>query len=228
MSKQVPASQVLPGTLVPVARALYMGYLQRATVVVGQPAHTPNNITTSRTAPRSANTARPAPHKKIKAPLPSQAAASPQAQQASAWEIEATGWASLPQQTVQRFVDCNTGLLDEFALVFSVRAQFPLHYTVFQQTACHSASEGNAETLFALSKNLTDPNMYPSMLIALTKIRGNKHAYKPAAKPRTSLNATIKSMVKVAPNQLTQIVILNNVAFRISKSIDNVSCNKSL
>ena len=182
MSKQVPASQVLPGTLVPVARALYMGYLQRATVVVGQPAHTPNNITTSRTAPRSANTARPAPHKKIKTSLFSQAAASPQAQQASAWEIEATGWASLPQQTVQRFVDCNTGLLDEFALVFSVRAQFPLHYTVFQQTACHSASEGNAETLFALSKNLTDPNMYPSMLIALTKIRGNKHAYKPAAK----------------------------------------------
>ena len=53
---------------------------------------------------------------------------------------------------------------------------------MFQQTACHTASEGNAETLFALSKNLTDPNMYPSMLIALTKIRGNKHAYKPAAK----------------------------------------------
>ena len=60
-------------------------------------------------------------------------AASPQlqAQQASAWEIEAKGWAyaCLPQQTIQRSVDCNTGLLDELALVFSVRAQFQLQYT---------------------------------------------------------------------------------------------------
>lgn len=49
------------------------------------------------------------------------------------------------------------------------------------QTSCHLAHEGDSESFFSLAKTLTDPNMYASMLRALSKIAANEKVYKPTA-----------------------------------------------
>jgi DNA topoisomerase IA len=84
----------------------------------------------------------------------------------------------MPQATIAAHINTR-GLVDEFALVSALKLTFPLHYIVFMQTSCHLAHEGDSESFFALSKHLTDPNMYASMLRALSKIAANQIVYKP-------------------------------------------------
>lgn len=93
---------------------------------------------------------------------------------------EVNAWDNLPMQLVEEHRDPSTGLVDEFALLFARRHQFPLHYFVFRQCASHLGHEANVEQLFSGAKHLSDPNMLPSFLRNLTKISANKSKYKPS------------------------------------------------
>ena len=46
---------------------------------------------------------------------------------------EAARWASLDKANIRQFKD-DEGIINEFALLYHVQAQFPLHYIVFKQT----------------------------------------------------------------------------------------------
>ena len=39
--------------------------------------------------------------------------------------------------------------MNEFKMMWSLRESFPLHFTVFKQTACHLAHEANVEQVFS-------------------------------------------------------------------------------
>jgi hypothetical protein len=44
------------------------------------------------------------------------------------------------------------GLLNEFKMMWELRKFFPLHFTVFKQTACHLAHEANVEQVFSVTR----------------------------------------------------------------------------
>jgi hypothetical protein len=46
---------------------------------------------------------------------------------------EVKGWEALSKDRCQPFKSPSTGLLDEFALLFALRREFPLHFFVFKQ-----------------------------------------------------------------------------------------------
>ena len=56
---------------------------------------------------------------------------------------------------------------------------FPLHFTVFKQTACHLAHEANVEKVFSRAGLLADPNLLPAHLSTLVMVGFNKKAFKP-------------------------------------------------
>lgn len=82
-------------------------------------------------------------------------------------------WEGMGLQEYEKFMDAD-GLLNEFALMWSVRKSFPLHYIVFKQTACHLAHEAGVEQIFSRAGLLADPNLDPAHLVALVKIGFNK------------------------------------------------------
>lgn len=67
---------------------------------------------------------------------------------------------------------------------YHVRAAFPLHYTVFKQTASHLPHEGNSEQLFSRAGGLSDDNgkMDPARLAVWTAIGVNYSTYRPTDK----------------------------------------------
>ena len=93
---------------------------------------------------------------------------------------EAERWANLDKKTIREFRD-DAGIVNEFALIYHVRKAFPLHYTVFKQTASHLPHEGNSEQLFSRSGALSDDNgkMDPARLAVWTSIGINYSTYKP-------------------------------------------------
>jgi hypothetical protein len=56
------------------------------------------------------------------------------------------------------------GLINEFKMMWALKARFPLHYTFFKQCGAHLAHEGNVENLFSRAGNLSDPNLDPHPL----------------------------------------------------------------
>jgi hypothetical protein len=85
---------------------------------------------------------------------------------------EVDAWKKLPHSLVERHTN-SLGVVDEFAMLSTLRAQFPIHHFVFMQTASHMCHEADCESFFSLCKKITDPNMFPSMLCALSKIAGS-------------------------------------------------------
>jgi hypothetical protein len=96
---------------------------------------------------------------------------------------EAARWASLDKATIRQFKD-DEGIINEFALLYHVQAQFPLHYIVFKQTASHIAHEGNSEQIFSRSGALSDDNgkMDPVRLAVWTSIGINYDTFQPDVK----------------------------------------------
>ena len=82
---------------------------------------------------------------------------------------------------VREFRD-ESGIVNEFALVYHLRQSFPLHYVVFKQTASHLPHEGNSEQLFSRAGGLSDDNgkMDPARLAVWTSIGVNYSTFKPA------------------------------------------------
>ena len=63
--------------------------------------------------------------------------------------------------------------------MWELRESFPLHFTVFKQTACHLAHEANVEQVFSRAGLLADPNLLvPAHLSTLVMVRFNKNAFK--------------------------------------------------
>jgi hypothetical protein len=75
--------------------------------------------------------------------------------------------------------DAEDGLLNEFKMMWELRESFPLHFTVFKQTACHLSHEANVEQVFSRAGLLVDPNLLPSHLSTLVMVGFNKNAFKP-------------------------------------------------
>ena len=94
-------------------------------------------------------------------------------------QAEVNGWLSMPATEIENHRD-NRGWLDEFALMSAVRLKFPIHCCVFKRTTSHYAHEADCESFFALVKSISDPNMFPSMLRMLSKVRANISLHKPS------------------------------------------------
>ena len=89
-------------------------------------------------------------------------------------------WEVLDRSLLKEFMD-EDGLLNEFALLYKLRTSFPLHYTVFRQTAAHLPHEANTEQLFSAAGNLSDNNgkMNPYNLSVWVSIGCNVTVHKP-------------------------------------------------
>ena len=80
-------------------------------------------------------------------------------------------WKTISADTLHAFKDKETGMINEFALMYAKRKQFPLHYFVFRH---------NVEQIFSLGGRLSDPNMIPSYLATLVLIGSNEKLFMPA------------------------------------------------
>ena len=96
--------------------------------------------------------------------------------------IEVERWKAISQETLNAFKDKDTGMLNEFALMWNKRKDFPLHFFIFKQTASHLPHEGNVEQIFSLGGRLSDPNMNPAYLASLVFIGANEKAHMPLVK----------------------------------------------
>ena len=96
---------------------------------------------------------------------------------------EVDRWSKLDKVTIKEFRD-DAGIVNEFALLYKLRGAFPLHYTVFKQTAAHIPHEGNSEQLFSRSGALSDSNgkMDPARLAVWTSIGVNYSTFQPSDK----------------------------------------------
>ena len=74
------------------------------------------------------------------------------------------------------------GLINEFALLYSLRMSFPLHFTLFKQVSSHLCHEANTEQLFLLAGNLSDDNgkMDPYRLSVWVSIAANWKNFQPS------------------------------------------------
>ena len=72
-------------------------------------------------------------------------------------------WEGKDLQEYSQYI-AEDGLLSEFKMMWELRESFPLHFTVFKQTACHLSHEGNVEQVFSSAGLLADPNLLPSHL----------------------------------------------------------------
>ena len=64
-----------------------------------------------------------------------------------------------------KYVVDGDNLLNEFHMMWELREQFPLHFIVFKQTACHLCHEANVEQVFSRAGMLSDPNIDPEFLL---------------------------------------------------------------
>ena len=96
---------------------------------------------------------------------------------------EVDRWSKLDKVTIKEFRD-DAGIVNEFALLYKLRGAFPLHYTVFKQTAAHIPHEGNSEQIFSRSGALSDSNgkMDPARLAVWTFIGVNYSTFQPSDK----------------------------------------------
>ena len=86
----------------------------------------------------------------------------------------------LPDARVDHFRN-DTGILNEFALMYDLKDAFPLHFTVFRQVSAHLPHEANTESIFSLAGNISDEGgrMDPTHLANLVYMMANKKISKP-------------------------------------------------
>ena len=104
-------------------------------------------------------------------------------------------WERLSSDRFSEFVN-DGSLLNEFAMIWELRERFPLHFIVFEQTACNLSHEANVEQVFSRARNLSDPNMDPEYLAHLVMVGVNKKSYKPST--ANVKDTTSSSAAKVA------------------------------
>jgi hypothetical protein len=87
-------------------------------------------------------------------------------------------WEDKDPQEYSQYI-AEDGLLNEFKMMWELRESFPLHFTVFKQTACHQSHEANVEQVFSRAGLLADPNLLPSHLSTLVMVGFNKNTFEP-------------------------------------------------
>jgi hypothetical protein len=184
-SKQATIESIIPQEWTPTAKAFYVRALRKA-------AKTRRHRRGASPTPRSGSpvrskhlTKRPKHMSQMNlfsldnasplAPSPDQ----PDDTSGDAVVAEMEKWSALSSSTVAPF--CVDGLVDEFALVSSLKDSFPLHHTVFRQCASHFPlpHEGNSGDVFSMAKSRSTCNTQPFMLRLLTRTATNKKLYKP-------------------------------------------------
>mmetsp|Transcript_67922 Transcript_67922/g.203086 ORF Transcript_67922/g.203086 Transcript_67922/m.203086 type:complete len:206 (-) Transcript_67922:12-629(-) len=94
--------------------------------------------------------------------------------------LEIAKWKVLPAETVGKYKDVD-GLVDEFALLFSLRKQFPLHFLLLRglRLTCHTKQ--TLSRLFSLSGRLSSDNTHtsPGGLSTYVRINKNRAVYDP-------------------------------------------------
>ena len=81
-------------------------------------------------------------------------------------------WKNIPKQILKKYRNAE-GWLDEFAMMSDLKSDFPLHYVVFRQTACHMAHEANVECVFSLAKRVSQPCSKSRTVTELTMMATN-------------------------------------------------------
>ena len=124
---------------------------------------------------------------------------------------EAKRWAAIDLQTIREFRD-DDGIVNEFALVYHLRKSFPLHYTVFRQTASHIPHEGNSEQLFSRSGALSDNNgkMSPFRLAVWTSIGVNSSTSKILERYMLKFSKGASSVAELHKDDLSLLVPTGN------------------
>ena len=99
---------------------------------------------------------------------------------ASGAEFVLERWSKIDKSTIRSFKD-DDGIVNDVALIYSVRNSFPLHYIVFKQLASHISHEGNNEQLFSQAGHVSDDNgkMDAHRLGVWTSIGVNMSVYEP-------------------------------------------------
>ena len=97
--------------------------------------------------------------------------------------LEIDIWKAIGAETIDKFKD-EDGLVDEFALAFSLREQVPVHFALFKQLAADLPHEANAESTFSLSGSLSHKNTHtsPGVLSTYVRINKNRKIYNPSWK----------------------------------------------
>ena len=87
---------------------------------------------------------------------------------------EAERWVRLDKWSIREVTDVD-GVVNEMALLYKLRREFPLHFRVFKQVSSHIPHEANTERLFSLAGNLSDDNtkMCPDNLATWTSVGAN-------------------------------------------------------
>ena len=106
-------------------------------------------------------------------------------------------WEQLPRATYESFFAAD-GLLNEFAMLWALRERFPLHFTLFKQTACHLPHEANCEQLFSTAGNLSDPKQHETFERLLDQLfaRGAVVYRGYVDDPRNTDNAWMETQVR--------------------------------
>lgn len=179
MSKQTDVSKVLPAEWLEQAKAFYLVWLRNAANALNMG----RRVSPNRSAKRKYN--KVMLFDGLDEPLDADPPGAAETGAGSDSVIqEAKRWENLSRDRVQPFIDSKSGMLDEFKLLFSLRAEFPLHFHVFRRTAVHISAEANAEDTFSLAGSLSDDNTHtgPDFLSRLTRTNKNRKRCDPPAK----------------------------------------------
>ena len=107
-------------------------------------------------------------------------------------------------------------------MMWELRESFPLHFTVFKQTACQVSQEANVEQVFSRAGLLAHPNLLPSHLSTLVMVGFNKNAFKPQIAVGVSRGAFAKFRPEkdafIETSNLTQSLSHNQIPLQSFKS----------
>ena len=175
MSKQVVVADILNEAQCTLAKTLYWQWLRAAFAVASEAGVKPVVVTPNHVS------------KKLKGGKGFRMAAAVPVEDggqsgSDAVAMEVERWRVLSPDITNSFIDEETGMMNEFALLWYLRRDFPIHFVVFCQTAAHLPHEAKSEQTFSRAGNISDPNMNPAYLAQLTAISINKRVFQPNVK----------------------------------------------
>jgi hypothetical protein len=88
---------------------------------------------------------------------------------------EIAAWKNIPTSTLEAHT--TGGMLNQFSLMSSLSAVFPLHKEVFKQNVATLPTEANIERAFSASLAFSDPNMDAETLTLFTYLDANLKWY---------------------------------------------------
>jgi hypothetical protein len=178
MSKQMPSSLYLTEAQNTLARSLYLKALRDAVSISRvqlRPPSPPHVVKKQKVAPSGGMLFR---GEEVVPAADDSPAAVQEGDDFDPVYDEVKRWEYLGREQYNKFYSPD-GLLNEFAMMWALRVNFPLHYIIFKMTASHLPHEGNVEQIFSRAGLLADPNLQPAYLGTLVKIGVNKKSYKP-------------------------------------------------